>query len=351
METVLIESDGKAASDVVIGAGLLLRGGAAEILPDASQRRRVALFTQPAVADLSATLAERLSAEGLTVSCKTLPDRDSAKTMVVVEECYSWLNGLGLTRFDTIVAVGGGALTDVAGFVAATYLRGVEAVLVPTTLVGAVDAAIGGKSGVNVGGKNLAGVFRHPTRIVVDTTVLERLPAALVREGSAEALKAGLIADPELVALYQRHGLDAPLPEVVERAVRVKARIVSDDFTESGRRAVLNYGHTVGHALEAATGMSHGHAVSVGIVAAGAASAQQLGFQDQQLQVDLLADLGLPTAAPGGVAAEVRALLKLDKKRDADGLRMVLLDRIGSAGLHSVGPATVDAALASVGLA
>jgi 3-dehydroquinate synthase len=348
VERVLITSGDDVATEIVMGAGVIRSAGS--VLPDRPGRRRVAVFAQPTTENLARGLAESIVATGCSAQIHVLPDREAAKTLQVAEHCYLWLNSIGMTRADTIVAVGGGAATDLGGFVGATYLRGLETVLVATTLLGAVDAAIGGKTAVNVGGKNLAGVFNHPARVVIDTAVLEELPAALLIEGSAEAVKAGFIADPELVALYTAHGQAAPIAEVVARAVRVKAAVVSEDFTEQGSRAILNYGHTVGHAVEHVSGIPHGHAVAIGMVAAGAASSLVTGFGDEAPQRELIAALGLPIVAPPVDPAAIESAMMLDKKRDADGLRMVLLEAFGKPIVTAVDPTTVRAALRAVGI-
>jgi 3-dehydroquinate synthase len=348
MDPILITAAGKTLSEILVVNEAL--DSAETILPPSSQRQQVAILTQPGSAPYANRVAQTLHDTGLTVTVRVVPDRDASKTLQVAEECFLWLNDLALTRQDTVIGIGGGAVTDLAGFVAAVYLRGVEAVQVPTTLLAAVDAAVGGKTGVNVGGKNLAGVFRHPARVVVDLSVLASLPVALVREGAAEALKAGLIADPALVALYERHGLEAPMGEVVRRALSVKAAVVAEDFTEAGVRAILNYGHTVGHAVETAAGIPHGHAVAIGMVAAGAVAAEMVGFDAQDRQRAAIEKLGLPVTAPPVDGAEVRRLMALDKKRDAGGLRMVLLERIGVAVIRPVAAASVEPALAAVGI-
>jgi 3-dehydroquinate synthase len=320
------------------------------MLPPSTRRRRVGILTQPPVAALAETLAGSLR-QTYRVGVRVGPDREAAKTLAEAEEIYTWLNGLGMTRHDTVVGLGGGAVTDIAGFIGGTYLRGIEVVLVPTTLLGAVDAAIGGKGAVNIGGKNLVGVFRHPSRVVIDLDVLERLPQQLVREGAAEALKTGLIGDPLLVDTYESDGLAAPLDLVVSRAVAVKARIVTDDFTETGIRAHLNYGHTVGHAVETLTGWSHGQAVAVGMVAAGAASERMAGYPDALRQRRIIEHLGLNTAASELNVDDVIEVMGLDKKRDETGLRMVLLEEIGRPIVRTVDSTTVFAALAAVGIA
>jgi 3-dehydroquinate synthase len=230
-------------------------------------------------------------------------------------------------------------------------LRGIEVVHIPTTLLGAVDAAIGGKTGVNLRGKNLVGAFHHPSRVVVDLTVLESLPLPLKQEGLVEALKAGLIADPELVSLIETAGLDCELSEVVPRAVAVKVRVVEEDFKETGIRAILNYGHTIGHAVEIAGNLPHGHAVALGMAAAGRIAEEVVGFGGLARQNDALTGLGLPLQSPGIARATVLEILARDKKRDASGIRMVLLPVIGRAVVRTVSGPTIDTGLAGIGIA
>jgi 3-dehydroquinate synthase len=333
------------ASEVLIGPGVLEE---ADLLPAREGRRRAAVLTQPGAASHGRRAARRLRREGLEAPVRVLPDREEAKTLQVAADVYDWLAELGMTRHDTVVGVGGGAITDLAGFVAATYLRGIEAVHVPTTLLGAVDAAIGGKTGLNLRGKNLVGAFWHPSRVLIDLSLLADLPTELRRDGLAEALKAGLVGDPDLVEIFRAAGEAAPLEEVVVRSVRVKAQVVEEDFREEGRRVVLNYGHTIGHALEMACQLSHGEAVAVGMVAAGVASEQQVGFQDAVVQETLIAGLGLPTRVQSLDPVRVHGLLGLDKKRTGNGLRMVLLRAVGDPVVEPVGAATVDAALEAV---
>ncbi len=347
MAEILITQDGAVASTILVERNLLERRDLAELvtghLPGSP---RAAVFAQPGSAELAAGIAKRLGA-GLEI----LPDREDAKRLSVVEAAYLWLNDLEFTRHDLVVAVGGGALTDVAGFVAATYLRGVPVVLIPTTLLAAVDAAIGGKTGINVGGKNLAGVFRHPGRVLIDTAVLAALPPELRREGAAEAVKAGWIGDPELVRIYERHGLDASVDVVVPKALAVKAAVVSGDFEETGQRAWLNYGHTIGHAVEVAAGLSHGAAVSIGMVAAAAISATKLGFAEGERQRSILDKLGLPVVSPQLPVEDVLRLTALDKKRDSAGLRMTLLRGIADPVVLPVDERDVREGLAAVGIA
>jgi 3-dehydroquinate synthase len=349
MRRHLISEAGRTVSEIVIDRGVADDPHA--VLQPRADRANAVVLCQPATRGVAERLAAAFVRTGIAAAVIELPDGEAVKALDALEPIYRRLNDLSLTRRDTIVGVGGGALTDVAGFVAATYLRGVEAVYVATTLLGAVDAAIGGKTAVNVGGKNLVGVFAHPTRVVIDLDLLDQLPPDLIRQGSAEALKAGLIGDPELVSLYVRDGIDAPLDEVVDRAVGVKAVVVSDDFRERGDRAFLNYGHTVGHAIEVASGISHGDAVAIGMVAAGTVSRLTVGFTGAGEQRDLIGRLGLPTVAPPVDGARVLELVNLDKKRDAAGTRMVVLQEIGRPAVLHVDDTTVRAALASVDVA
>jgi 3-dehydroquinate synthase len=335
------------ASEIHVGRSFLDAG---TVLGSDRRSVTVAVACQPTVVAVAEGLAGALREAGARSEVRVLPDGEAAKELPVIAELYQWLADLGMHRSDVLVGVGGGALTDAAGFAAATYLRGIEFVNVPTTLLGAVDASVGGKTGVNLGAKNLVGAFAHPTRVVIDVDVLELLPPDLKRQGAAEALKAGMIGDERLVALLETEGLDADLEEVVVRAVAVKADVVGRDFTERGERAFLNYGHTVGHALEVALDLSHGEAVAVGMVAAGRVSAIRGGFAAEARQNEAIARLGLPLAAPDADPRRVRDLLGFDKKRDATGLRMVLLDAIGVPKVEHVAPATVEAALAAVGI-
>jgi 3-dehydroquinate synthase len=347
VERVLITAGDAVSSEILIDPGAIAAPRVARFLPASERRRRVAIVTQPTVVERAGAIADALGAVYET-GVHVVPDREAAKTLAVAEEAVTWMNGLGLTRYDTVIGIGGGAVTDLAGFVAATYLRGVEAVLVPTTLLGAVDAAIGGKTAVNVDGKNLVGVFRHPARVVIDTEALGSLPRGLLREGSAEALKAGLIADTDLVELYERDGLDAPLEEVVTRAVRVKAAVVSEDFEEQAGRAILNYGHTIGHGVETVAQLPHGYSIAIGMVAAGTVAAQVCGFSAGARQRAVIEQLGLPTSAPGIDREAVRRAVALDKKRDERGLRMVLLRAIGDPIVVPVDREAVEAGLAVI---
>ena len=333
-------------TEVLIGHGL-----PSPLLPERADRGRVAILTQPGSTSLALDIAGSLISDGLKPEVIGLPDRDAAKTLDVATSVYETLRGFGLGRSDAVMGVGGGSVTDLAGFVAGTWLRGVEAVHVPTTLLGAVDAAIGGKTGVNLGGKNLVGVIWHPTRVLVDIDVLDALPLSLRREGLAEVLKTGLVGDPELCKLLEDRGVEAPTETVVSRAVAVKARIVSEDEREEhGKRVFLNFGHTLGHAIEFASSLSHGESVALGMIAASHISQKRVGFEDSEMVASVVDRLGLPTEVQGLDFARLLDLLERDKKRDKDGLRMVLLEGIGHPVLVSVDRSDVEVGLAAIGL-
>lgn len=333
------------ATELVVG-----RGTPEQILPSRPERERVAILTQPGATHVALDVAQRIREQGPQVEVIGLPDREEAKTLVVAESVYEALARFGLGRQDTVVGVGGGSVSDLAGFVAGTWLRGVEVVHIPTTLLAAVDASIGGKTGVNLAGKNLVGVFWHPSRVIVDIEVLEHLPVTLRREGLAEALKTGLVGDTELFDLLARDGEAAPLEEVVKRAAAVKARVVAEDERESGLRAILNFGHTIGHAIEFASPLSHGEAVAVGMVAAGRVSEHRLRFPGLDRMMEAIAGLGLPTRVEGLERARVEDLLRHDKKRDSAGMRMVLLRALGDPVVEHVDAEDLRLGLAAVGL-
>ncbi len=347
MREHVIREGSSVASTIAVG-----RSMTSELVRRAAARgyERVALLCQPRTRDLAERYSKAFAAEGFASSGYAVPDGEEAKQMSVVEEVYRHLNEHRFTRSDAIIGVGGGSLTDVAGFIAGTYLRGIDAMYVPTTLLGAVDAAIGGKTGVNVDGKNLVGLFKHPSQVVIDVNTLDALPEDRRRDGAAEALKTGFISDMSIVKDYEAFGIDVDLESIVNRSVAVKVDVVNDDFREEGRRAILNYGHTVGHGIESATGRTHGESVAIGVVAAGSASEAVLGFRGAPRQVDVLGRVGLPVSAPDADADEVRSFMSLDKKRGPEGLRMVLLRAFGQPEVVAVDDATVRAALASIGV-
>jgi 3-dehydroquinate synthase len=268
-------------------------------------------------------------------------DSEPAKRLSTVEKIARALISLGADRDSTLVAVGGGVVGDVAGFVAATYLRGVRLVHVPTTLVAQVDSAVGGKTGVNLPeGKNLIGAFYPPELVIADPDVLVTLPHRQYRAGLYEIIKYGVIADPVLFGYLERHSLGllrrdrAALEYVIPRCIAIKARIVAKDEGESGLRQILNFGHTLGHALEAATGYKkflHGEAVGLGMIFATllALAADQLDAKDAARVVGLILSVGPLPRIPPLSAAELRSLVLTDKKVHAGKIGWVLPASIG----------------------
>ncbi len=333
---------------VLVGAGLLDRLGSHLATRGIVGRAVVVTDTHVGPHYAERALAS-LAAAGIDASRVELPAGESAKTLATVADLYAAFVAAGLDRDGTVIALGGGVVGDTAGFAAATYLRGVALVTVPTSLLAMVDAAIGGKTGVNLAaGKNLAGAFKQPVLVVADPALLATLPPKILREGLAEVVKAALIADPDLFAALERTsvpelGNASAWLDIVARAVRVKAEIVSADPREHGRRLLLNLGHTFGHALEKATGFAlpHGHAVAIGLVAA-ARLAERQGIVEQPGLADrveaLLSALGLPVRWSGPTAAEVLAAMGVDKKRRGGQLRFVLPIAMGDVGVVDVVP-------------
>ena len=329
---------------------LIQRGLPDSILPKETKATRALVLAQPGSTHVATAVGNLLESDGLATELVGLPDRDEAKSIEVVKSVYEVLARFGLARDDVVVGVGGGAVTDVAGFIAGTWMRGVDVVQVPTTLVGAVDAAIGGKTGINFAGKNLVGVFWTPRRVIVDLSTLEALPGYLLREGFAEALKTGLVGDAELAALIGKEGIRADLQDVVKRAVAVKTGLVEDDPLDRGERAFLNFGHTIGHGLEYASTLSHGESVALGMVAAGEISRLRTGFGGLADLEAALASCGLPTRIDGIDAKRVLDLVGMDKKRVGAETRMVLLRDVARPLLQNVGERELALGLQAIGL-
>jgi 3-dehydroquinate synthase len=318
---------------VVIGRGLL--GELTEVLADAS---KVALVHPPTLATTAEAVREVLVAAGIDAHRVEIPDAEDGKALSVAGFCWEVLGRIGLDRQGVVVGLGGGAVTDLAGFVAATWMRGVRLVNVPTTLLGMVDAAVGGKTGIDVAaGKNLVGAFHPPAGVLCDLTALDTLPPADYRAGLAEVVKCGFIADPAILDLLERDGLAAPAAELVERAVRVKAGVVTRDLREGGEREQLNYGHTLAHAIEKRERyqVRHGDAVSVGLVFAAAlgAAADRLDGPTAARHKALLAALGLPVSYDAAGWPELREAMRLDKKARGAVLRFVVLDGLARPGI------------------
>ena len=339
MSTTRIPVGAPRPYDVLVGRGLL--GGLAGLLEGSA---RVAIVHPAAVRDTADGVRDDLAAAGFTATLIEVPDGEDAKTLSVAGSCWDVLGEQGFTRTDSVVGLGGGAVTDLAGWVAASWLRGVRVVQVPTTLAGMVDAAVGGKTGINTArGKNLVGAFHPPGGVVCDLDALATLPANDYRAGLAEVVKCGFIADPVILDLIEADPRAAAIVggpverELVERSVRVKAEVVSADLTEQGLREILNYGHTLGHAVERAESYRwrHGTAVSGGLVYA-AALGRLLGRLDDATadrHRGILQSLGLPTSYRPDAFAELLATMRIDKKARADRLRFVVLDGLAKPGI------------------
>lgn len=339
--------------DVVIGAGVSSQL-AAHLGDDV---RRVAVVHPPVLRERAAALRAQVLREhgtrALDVHLLEVPDGESAKNAHVLQYCWTVLGEAGFTRSDVVVGLGGGATTDLAGFVAASWLRGVPFVNLPTTVLGMVDAAVGGKTGINTAaGKNLVGAFHEPRVVLCDLDVLRDLPAAELRSGMAEVVKCGFIADPTILDLVEQVGpgavLDPTSPilaELVAKGIAVKARTVAGDLRESGGlsegadlaeesgigREALNYGHTLGHAIEREEGYTvrHGEAISIGMVFV-AELARRHDLIDDALVArhrDVLDSLALPTTWAGAFGP-LHAAMRLDKKSRGDQLRFVVLDEL-----------------------
>jgi 3-dehydroquinate synthase len=318
---------------VVVGVGVL--GELPGLIP--KEARTIVVIHPEGLGEIARPACGALRAAGLSVETEAVPDGEEAKTIDVAARLWSSLAGRKLTRSDCIVGLGGGATTDLAGFVAATWLRGVKVILLPTTLLGMADAAIGGKTAIDTpAGKNLVGAFHSPSGVLADLATLETLPRADYVAGLAEVIKVGFIADPVILDLIEDDPDGATVPhgrharELIERAIRVKAGVVSDDLTEQGPREILNYGHTLGHAIERVEEyrFRHGDAVAIGMVyvAELARLARRLDQQTAGRHRELLASVGLPTSYRPAAWPDLRQAMSVDKKARGARLRLVVLD-------------------------
>jgi 3-dehydroquinate synthase len=331
--------------DVIVGNGVLSE------LPGLIGKRAetVAVFWDERLGELADAVVHVLHEAGYQVAVAHVPSGEAAKDVQVLTRLWSYLAERRVTRTDCIVAVGGGATTDLIGFAAATWLRGVRVVLLPTTLLGMVDAAVGGKTAIDIPeGKNLVGAFHPPAGVLADLDTLKTLPRADFAAGLAEVIKAGFIADGEilrLVAADPKGAVRADGPhtrELIERAIAVKARVVSADLRESGQREMLNYGHTLGHAIEKREryAFRHGDAVAIGMVFAAEVGrlAGHLTEADVGRHRELLTAAGLPVTYQAGAWPELRATMSLDKKTRGARLRMVILDGVGNPVIYDSPP-------------
>ena len=320
---------------VVIGRQLL------EDVPLFLDGAKKVLVVHPVGLAVSAEqLRDFLIIQGFEVLLAGVPDNEEAKRIEVAAFCWGILGKAEFSRTDMVIGFGGGTITDLAGFVAATWLRGVRVVQIPTTLLAMVDAAVGGKTGVNTSeGKNLVGVFHSPVAVVIDLETLETLPKNELLAGFAEVVKCGFISDTEILSIIESDFEKAVDPkskqfeELVFRSVQVKANVVAEDFRESGLREILNYGHTLGHAIELAERYKwrHGAAVAIGMVfvAELAHLNGRLSIEAVRRHRDLLTKLGLPTSYPAEKWPQLLANMQVDKKSRGGNLRFVVLDDVG----------------------
>ncbi|HVQ17703.1 MAG TPA: 3-dehydroquinate synthase [Actinomycetes bacterium] len=332
----IVPVKGEHPYDVLIGSSLL------ESLPPMLGEgvRRVAVVHPRALAPAGEAVRHHLSESGYQAIAIELPDGEAAKTSEVAAFCWTILGRNTFTRSDAIVAVGGGATTDLAGFVAASWLRGVAVVHMPTTLLGMVDAAVGGKTGINTAeGKNLVGAFHEPAGVICDVETLHTLPVEDLAAGLAEVVKVGFTHDPVILDLLEservatRAWSSPALRELIARSVAVKANVVSADLRDSGDREFLNYGHTLAHAIERVEQYRwrHGAAVSVGLVYAAelARLAGRLPPEVVARHRAILVGLGLPVAYRRDAWPALYETMQLDKKARGDVLRFVILDDVG----------------------
>ncbi len=328
-------TDGMRDYEVLVGRGLFAR--VAEQLPP--HATKVLVVHAPPLAARAEQLREQL-ADRYEVLLAEVPDAEGAKRVEVAAFCWQIMGQTDFTRSDAVIGLGGGATTDLAGFVAATWLRGVQIVQVPTTVLAMVDAAVGGKTGINTAeGKNLVGAFWAPRAVVCDLELLEGLSRNEILAGYAEVVKAGFIAEPEILEIVEAdpaRATDPATPEfrrAIELAIAMKARVVGQDFTEQGLREILNYGHTLGHAIEHAERYQwrHGAAISIGMMYAAELSRLTRHLSDAAVDRHrrILDSLDLPTTYPEGRWPTLLATMRRDKKARGALMRFIVLDDIG----------------------
>ncbi|MDK3257950.1 3-dehydroquinate synthase [Blastococcus capsensis] len=340
---------GEKPYEVTIGAG-----AQRELALVLAGTPRVAVVHAPPLAAAAGAAVEILQTAGVAAEALVVPDGEAAKTAQVAAEMWEEFGRLGLTRSDAVVGIGGGAVTDLAGFLAATWTRGIRFVTVPTSVLGMVDAAVGGKTGINTAaGKNLVGAFHPPAAVLADTDLLAGLPEAEFRSGMAEVVKCGFIADGEILRLLDVDPTGRrDTEELIERAVRVKADAVGEDLYDTGVREFLNYGHTLGHAIERVEdfGWRHGEAVAVGLVFAAelAGQAGLLTPADVVRHRNLVAAMELPIRYAGDWD-RLQQVMRVDKKARGASLRFVVLEGLGNPRiLTDPDQAWLDAAWAAV---
>ncbi|BCL31971.1 3-dehydroquinate synthase [Streptomyces aurantiacus] len=343
--------------EVLVGRQLLGELGALV----GERAKRVAVIHPEALAETGEALRGDLAEQGFEAVAIQVPNAEEAKTAEVAAYCWKALGQSGFTRTDVIIGVGGGSTTDLAGFVAATWLRGVRWIAVPTTVLAMVDAAVGGKTGINTAeGKNLVGAFHPPAGVLCDLAALDSLPVHDFVSGLAEIIKAGFIADPEILELIEADPQGARTPagphtaELIERSIKVKAEVVSSDLKEAGLREILNYGHTLAHAIEKNERYEwrHGAAVAVGMHFA--AELGRLAGRLDDVTADrhrtILESVGLPLSYRYDQWPKLLENMKVDKKSRGNLLRFIVLDGLAKPTvLEGPDPAVLLAAYGEVG--
>jgi shikimate kinase / 3-dehydroquinate synthase len=346
MNTVTVDL-GHRSYDISIEEQLLDKAGSC--IASLYTRGNTAIVTNTTVSPLYASrLTAALKNSGFRTSVIELPDGENFKSLEHLQHIYSSMLEAGLDRQSLLIALGGGVIGDMTGFAAATYMRGVPFIQIPTTLLAQVDSSVGGKTGVNLTeGKNLIGAFYQPLMVLIDPQVLRTLPPRQLQSGAAEVIKSAVIHDPVFFE-YLEHstsGIAAAdmtvLQNIITTCCRIKASITSQDETEQGVRAFLNFGHTIGHAIETLTGYTsytHGEAVAIGMAAVAQIS-YKLGFCKKNVAervTALLQNVGLPTTLPCFPAtAYIDAILK-DKKKMADTLKFIFLEEIGTVFIRAI---------------
>jgi len=356
MQTLTVNL-GDRSYPIYVGDGILSRAG--DLLQRAGLRGKVAVITNPTVAQLYLDpVHESLSGAGFDVTPVLIPDGEQHKDLRSLSVIYDRLIAERFERQSCVVALGGGVVGDLAGFAAATFLRGIAYVQVPTTLLAQVDSSVGGKTGVNhQEGKNLVGAFYQPRLVLIDVATLQSLPRREFIAGLAEVIKYGVIEDPALFKLLEEKigkltSLDRTLlTQVIATSCAIKAKVVEQDERENDYRAVLNFGHTVGHALEAATHYQkylHGEAVGIGMAQAATISVQQ-GFCDQRSLErirKLIKKAGLPLEIPREVSMQnLIQGMEVDKKSAGGKIKFVICTGIGTTRFHALSPGEILTAL------
>jgi 3-dehydroquinate synthase len=341
---------------IEIGNSILIDLGAR--LKELNLSKKASIITNPTVSSLCGQAVEEgLRRSGFEPSTTSIPDGEEYKTLLWVSHLYDELLTYRLERRSPVIALGGGVIGDMAGFVASTYMRGIPYIQVPTTLLAQVDSSVGGKTGVNhILGKNMIGAFYQPSLVWIDIKTLETLPDRELRAGIAEVIKYGIIRDPEFFSYLEKNiekvlSLDeAVLTHIIKRSCEIKADVVMKDEKEEGLRAILNFGHTIGHAIETLTNYTtykHGEAVAIGMFYE-AKIAHKMGICNKDI-IERLRNLimraGLPTKMPEIASDRILETMQIDKKVKDGGIRMVLPEEVGKVSLREIDVSIIKAVL------